>query len=117
MLGPHRKSFVSFQHLDALQQGQFVGPVRALRKSARRTVLLQSLFLPVVWTVNLPIPNYPGSRYKAGESIVGMIVSVCVVLGVVAAVLTWWDVVVACLYWFVGAKLLQREFRQRGRDV
>lgn len=28
-------------------------------------------------------------------------------LGVVAAVFTWWDVVVACLYWFVGAKLLQ----------
>lgn len=90
---------------------------RQLRTSGRRALILMTLFLPVVLTHWWPTPTYPGSRWTMGQAVVGFIATLCLPGFVIGLITGNWLLAWTCVYWWVGAFLLAREYRSRGFDV
>lgn len=91
---------------------------RAARRSLRRGLLLQTLFLPTTLVGQArPYPARPGSTNTQGMALLGFTVTVALVGLVISLFTEQWMLAGVCVYWWAGAKLLQRDFRDAGLDV
>ena len=87
------------------------------RKSARRVLLLLTIFLPILLIGARPFPTRPGSPYTQGMAVVGFLAWLSILGFVLSLVTGLWLVAGLCVYWWLGSKVLQSEYQYRGFDV
>jgi len=123
---PNRYLYVSDVVLRALQLGTDLAEVvrysqsmqaalrRRIRTSARRVLLLKTLFLPVYLAGSVPFASRPGGRFTTGMVIVGFLAFLSIAGFIASLIAQQWTAAGACAYWWIGSALLQAEFRTRG---
>ncbi len=88
---------------------------RADRNTKIRLALSLTVFLPILVVLGLlKMPTYFGSRYTVGQAVVGFVAFLAIPGAVVAVASQNWSLLILCVYWWTGAKVIEAEARQRG---
>lgn len=101
-----------FRHLrEGVQHAHQIGE----RWSKIRLALSMTLFLPlmiVLWLLRMP--TYRGSRYTLGHALVGFIAFLAIPGAIVSLFTQNWILLLFCVYWWTGAKVIETEAIDRG---